>query len=32
MDGSGTYVLRGRAGDGGLYDDTDVTIIVAPVL
>ena len=32
FDQPGTYVLRGRADDGGLYDDTDVTIIVAPVL
>jgi hypothetical protein len=26
----GTYVLRGRADDGGLYHDTDVRIIVTP--
>ncbi len=26
----GTYVLRGRADDGGLYHDTDVTINVTP--
>ncbi len=32
FDKPGTYVLRGRADDGGLYDDTDVTIIVSPVL
>ena len=31
FDRPGTYVLRGRADDGGLYDDTDVTIIVGPV-
>ena len=31
FDQPGTYVLRGRADDGGLYDDADVTIIVAPV-
>jgi hypothetical protein len=31
FDRPGTYVLRGRADDGGLYDDTEVTIIVAPV-
>ena len=31
FDRPGTYVLRGRADDGGLYSDTDVTIIVAPV-
>jgi hypothetical protein len=31
FDQPGTYVLRGRADDGGLYDDTDVTIIVSPV-
>ncbi len=31
FDRPGTYVLRGRADDGGLYDDTDVTIIVTPV-
>jgi hypothetical protein len=26
----GTYVLRGRADDGGLYDDVEVTVIVEP--
>ena len=26
----GTYVIRGRADDGGLYDDADVTITVTP--
>ena len=26
----GTYVLRGRADDGGLYDDEEVTVIVEP--
>ncbi len=31
FDQPGTYVLRGRADDGGLYDDADVTIIVTPV-
>jgi len=31
FDKPGTYVLRGRADDGGLYHDTDVTIIVGPV-
>ncbi len=31
FDKPGTYVLRGRADDGGLYDDADVTIVVAPV-
>ena len=31
FDRPGTYVLRGRADDGALYDDKDVTIIVAPV-
>ncbi len=31
FDKPGTYVLRGRADDGGLYDDVDVTIIVGPV-
>lgn len=30
FDRPGTYVLRGRADDGGLYSDADVTIIVAP--
>jgi len=30
FDRPGTYVLRGRADDGGLYDDTDVTINVTP--
>ena len=28
FDQPGTYVIRGRADDGGLYDDTDVTITV----
>lgn len=27
----GTYVLRARADDGGLYDDSNVTVRVAPV-
>ncbi len=31
FDSPGTYVLRGRADDGALYHDQDVTIIVAPV-
>ena len=31
FDQPGTYMLRGRADDGGLYHDTDVTIVVAPV-
>ena len=31
FDQPGTYVLRGRSDDGGLYHDTDVTIIVTPV-
>jgi hypothetical protein len=31
FDKPGTYVLRGRADDGGLYGDADVTIIVGPV-
>jgi hypothetical protein len=31
FDRPGTYVLRGRADDGGLFSDTEVTIIVAPV-
>jgi hypothetical protein len=31
FDRPGTYVLRGRADDGALYHDQDVTIIVAPV-
>ena len=31
FDQPGTYVLRGRADDGGLLDDTDVTIIVTPI-
>ena len=31
FDRPGTYVLRGRADDGGLYADTDVTIIVGTV-
>jgi hypothetical protein len=31
FDRPGTYVLRGRADDGGLYDDTEVTIIVTPL-
>ena len=30
FDQPGTYLLRGRADDGGLYNDTDVTIIVSP--
>ena len=28
---SGTYVLRGRADDGGLFGDTQVSFIVAPI-
>jgi len=31
FDQPGTYVRRGRADDGGLLDDTDVTIIVTPI-
>lgn len=31
FDRPGTYLLRGRADDGGIYDDVDVTIIVTPV-
>ena len=31
FDRPGTYVLRGRADDGGLFHDVDVTIIVGPV-
>jgi len=31
FDRPGTYILRGRADDGGIYDDVDVTIIVTPV-
>ena len=31
FDQPGTYMLRGRADDGGLYHDTDVTIVVAPI-
>jgi hypothetical protein len=31
FDRPGTYLLRGRADDGGLFEDTEVTIIVAPV-
>ena len=31
FDRPGTYVLRGRADDGALYHDVDVTIIVAPI-
>ncbi|MEE2669664.1 MAG: hypothetical protein VYD78_06650 [Gemmatimonadota bacterium] len=31
FDRPGTYVLRARADDGGLYHDVDVTIIVAPI-
>jgi hypothetical protein len=31
FDRPGTYVLRGRADDGGLYHDVDVTIVVGPV-
>ncbi len=30
FDEPGTYVLRGRADDGGLYGDTDVRITVTP--
>ncbi len=31
FDRPGTYVLRGRADDGGLFDDVEVTVIVGPV-
>ena len=31
FDRPGTYVLRGRADDGGLYGDTQVRFIVAPI-
>jgi hypothetical protein len=31
FDQPGTYVLRGRADDGALYHDQDVTVIVAPI-
>ncbi len=31
FDRPGTYVLRGRADDGGLYHDVVVTIVVGPV-
>jgi len=31
FDRPGTYVLRGRADDGALYHDQDVTIIVRPI-
>jgi len=31
FDQPGTYVLRGRADDGGLYHDTEVTILVRPL-
>jgi hypothetical protein len=31
FDRPGTYVLRARADDGGLYDDEEVTIVVRPV-
>ena len=31
FDRPGTYVLRGRADDGGLYHDVEVTIVVGPV-
>jgi hypothetical protein len=31
FDQPGTYVLRARADDGGLYHDTEVTIIVTPL-
>ena len=31
FDQPGTYVIRGRADDGGLYHDTEVTIIVTPL-
>lgn len=30
FDEPGTYILRGRADDGGLYTDRDVTVIVRP--
>lgn len=30
FDEPGTYILRGRADDGGLYHDQDVTVIVSP--
>jgi hypothetical protein len=28
----GTYVLRGRADDGGLYSDVEVTVLVRPTV
>ncbi len=31
FDKPGTYVLRARADDGGLYSDTEVTVVVSPV-
>ena len=31
FDRPGTYILRGRADDGALYHDQDVTIIVRPI-
>jgi hypothetical protein len=31
FDEPGTYVLRGRADDGSLYADGEVTITVAPL-
>ena len=30
FDRPGTYVLRGRADDGGLFTDREVTVIVSP--
>ncbi len=32
FDEPGTYVLRGRADDGALYADAEVTIRVEPLL
>ena len=31
FDEPGTYVLRARADDGGLYYDREVTVVVRPV-
>ena len=31
FDRPGTYVLRGRADDGALYHDQDVTVVVGPI-
>ena len=30
FDRPGTYILRGRADDGGLYSDEEITIVVSP--